>query len=499
MQRPLVPAFLKKWEERLLLRRPEVWSARAHIVLWYGLVFMAVLALISYLVPDDPREETLSPIWVGFISIVSILALVVWLIYLLRFNVFKRYGRSKPAAALVTFLLYFVSVATIILFTCVQPKIESIRANKAYGNDEIVRDINAINISVCQLEYDSLQHEWQPDTMQIIPDRTPTKSTYTASDEPTAIDSAVATSEKQHREYTHQVIEISELPQRLKVDSAVKLNDSIYIFYSCPKYTFLNVTNSDRYATEKELNDKDVFNRVIRHYTAPDRSTVTKELMALVAKYDPDKTTDHEMVYPNQDYTSKIEHRYDLYTVSQNMSHITERKYRWQWEEIRWLPYLLYYITLCVTLLIFIFRHSTTRTFFLSLLTAIIIVLLTALCMAFTGANSGSDVMGIIFIYYMLFFFVSVSVWNRRTRSAVTGIATSMFVFMTPFIPLVMVGYHYATLSEHRIDYNRPVYDVLKEQRDMWYAQVVGAALLVALLATYIPMLYRKWYALPEE
>src|SRR5687767_14261194 len=96
MKRPLMPGFLKKAEQKLLLNKPGLWSTRIHLVLYYGILFMAVLAVVCFLDPLDMRRRTMSAVWVGYTSIISIIALVAWLIYLLRFNVFKKYGVIHP-------------------------------------------------------------------------------------------------------------------------------------------------------------------------------------------------------------------------------------------------------------------------------------------------------------------------------------------------------------------------------------------------------------------
>ena len=103
MKRPLMPGFLKKAEQRLLLTKPGLWSTRIHLVLYYGILFMAVLAVVCFLDPMDIRRNSLAPVWIGYTSIISIIAMVAWLIYLLRFNVFKKYGVIHPLYSLVTF------------------------------------------------------------------------------------------------------------------------------------------------------------------------------------------------------------------------------------------------------------------------------------------------------------------------------------------------------------------------------------------------------------
>src|SRR5215471_13709932 len=106
--RPLTPRFLKRWDENLLLNRPDTWSSRVHLVVYYCLLFMLVLTGICFIIANDPRDDSNVYIWVVFVSLICFVGFIVWLIYLLRFNVFKRFGNLAPSNGLKTFILYFI-------------------------------------------------------------------------------------------------------------------------------------------------------------------------------------------------------------------------------------------------------------------------------------------------------------------------------------------------------------------------------------------------------
>lgn len=495
IQRPLVPKFLKKWEDFLLLHKPEIWSARTHLVLYYGILFMAVLALIAYIVPNDPRENSVAPIWIGFVSIISILGLVVWLIYLLRFNVFKRYGIIKPEDRLITFLLYFIATGTIALFVLVQPYIESFRANRAYGNEEIVRDINAINTKICQIEYDSLSHEWTTDTLKVV-----SPGNKTVSNDINENHHIVeATAEIRPHFIT---IDTSELERRLSwSDSTIKISDSLYIVFHCPSYTFLQTYNSDTYSREKELDNVGIYKTVIRNYRPVDKDMLRSQLNLLITKYVlPSTETEdsYTSFKTSKEYSQIIREKYKVTDVSSSINNITERKYRWAPDKLADIFRILYYITLTLSLLIFIFRHSTTKTFFLSLLTIIILTILTALLMAFAGYKESSFFAWLL-TYSILFFIISLLVWKNKTRNVITGIGINLFVLLTPVVPLIVVAFYYALLRDRNTRYDIEPYDREVMHQHLYYAEIAGALLLLILLITYIQAVYRKWYALPQE
>lgn len=494
MQRPLLPKFLKKYDEHLLLHKPEVWSIRTHLVIYYGLLFMATLAVISFLAPDDPREDSLSEIWAGFVSIISFLGLVIWIIYLLRFNVFKRFGTIKPGSRLAMFLLYFIATGVFVLFPYIPSFVESVRANRAYGNEEIVKDINAFNVKICQVEYDSLAHTWKRDTVKVV-NKLPgvQKESSIDYEEAPYIDTVVIVDKH------HIVIDTAQLRNRLLTsDSTIKMSDSMYIFLTCPQYTFLRVYRSDTYSQEKELSDVDIYRKVIRNYTAPDKEKLRKELRVLIAKYDIDPSPFHTY-YENSDaYTQKIREKYELDDVGESINNIVKRKYRWEPDKLDWFFRSFYYITLTIALIIFIFRHSTAKTFFLSLLAAVILTILTALFMAFAGYRETSFFFWMIG-YFLLFFFITMLVWKDKVRNAVMGIGINLFVFLIPIMPVISVGCYYAVLRQRYSHLGIEPYDSDVMYTNLFYAEIGGSVLLIVLLLTYIQGLYRKWYSLPEE
>jgi hypothetical protein len=494
-KRPLVPNFINKLDDYLLKHKPEIWSARTHLVLYYGILLIAVLALIAFIVPDDPRSASPVGYWVGFVSLISIVGLVVWAIYLLRFNVFKRYGEIKPIDRLITFLLYFISIITIILFCYVEPYIESIRANNAYTDKEIVDDVNSINNKILQLEYDSLNHQWRSDTVLV---RASLNNNRRRSTEAPPYDLTTTTT-------TDTVTLVPVPPFRLMDtaqlrislaagDSIIRINDSMYIFYECPEYVFLDLyTNAE---IERPMRSSELYYSIIKNFKRPNRQQVSTELNKLIDKYNIDEGRYGWDGYTD-DYRPRVAIRYSIHSVRSSMDHIMERKHRWDASNLEILLRMLYYSALILTLLTFTFRHSTTKTFFLSLLAAIVLSILTALFMAFSY-RSEAAFLGWIIFYFLLFLVISLFIWRSKTRSVVTGISLNLFLFLIPLIPLCIVSYYYASLNYAYSDiYISETY--LNKDRNLFLAEVVGFVLLLALIPTYIQAAYRKWFAAPEE
>jgi hypothetical protein len=498
INRPLVPRFLKKAEQKLLLNKPDIWSTRTHLVLYYGILFILFLTALCFLEPNDVRDYSTTPFWIGFVSIVSVIALVVWLIYLLRFNVFKKYGNIRPLHLLVTFILYFISTGIIVLFTYVHPVVESVRANMAYGDEEIVQDINAMNIKICQLEYGLLQAPWHYDTIALSKDIKPlaTSNVYTDAevDGPAAVASPVPG-------IPSYKLDSSTFNARINsADSTVKLNDTTYLVYATPVLNFVNVYNADTYAKGQILRSFKLFNKVYKHQPTPaDREKISKELGLLLLKYH----------YPVGNYSKGLEpyvsdtpfelvrKKYWLGNIDNSIGHIIEKKYRWSNRDLSDYIRLFYYFTLGITLLILIFRHSTVRTFFLTLLTGVLLTIFTALVLSFFHFEEITFFIWLI-AYTVLFFAGSLVTWRNKKRKAVSGILINLFVFIVTLLPTLFTGCYYRWKRDQNYK--------LQAREDLsyihvyfFYAEIGGALLLLLLLATYIGKVYRRWYSLPED
>ena len=151
------------------------------------------------------------------------------MIYLLRFNVFKRYGTWKVTDMVKTFIFYFIIIAIILSWPFIPPIIESARANAAYSTKELVADINAMNIKLCQLEQDSIDTRFRKDTFQID------NSVIGIQMRPPMGD-FVDAPENDH----YFLIDTARLREKLETaDSLKKITDSIYVIYTCPRYQFI--------------------------------------------------------------------------------------------------------------------------------------------------------------------------------------------------------------------------------------------------------------------
>ncbi|HEX6428645.1 MAG TPA: hypothetical protein VF008_13210 [Niastella sp.] len=497
INRPLMPRFLKKAEQKLLLNKPGIWSTRTHLVLYYGVLFILFLATLCFLEPTDVRDYSISEIWIGFVSIISGIGFIVWLIYLFRFNVFKKYGNIHPLHTLGSFILYFIATGILVLFAYVHPVVESVRANLAYGDEEIVKDINAINIKIYQFEYDFLKANWDYDTIALVKDIKLAESSanYEADDQSSVI-------VKPWYKYDYVKLDSTDFNNRLTgADSTVKINDTVYLVYTTPTLHFVSVYDADKYTKEQILSSFELFNKVIGHLpTSGERETIAKELGVLLQKYHfsgyekYDETPDPDN---NDSPFTLVAKKYQLRNIDNSIEHIIDKKYRWARPHLPDYIRIFFYFTLGITLLLLIFRHSTIRTFFLTLLAGVLLSIFTAFVLAFSRVEESTIFIWLI-AYTILFFAGSLITWSNKKRKAVTGIMINLFVFLVPIFPLLFIGYYYRSLSESYYVNQIPI-DLSYIKKYFIYAEIGGILLFLILLATYIGKVYRRWYSLPEN
>ncbi len=497
IKRPLVPSFIQKLDDRLLRNKPTTWAARTHLVVYFTVLFALVLTGFCFLVFFDAKQYSNLGGWNTFIGLIAFIGFVFWLIFLLRFNVFKRYGNWFVWDGLKSFMLYFISIGAMVAVCFIPSAVETFRANQQYGNDEIVNDINEINSTACKLEYDLLPLEWKPDTCKVV------DTIINVSDEYAMVDSIAIEVEVAGPRY-HK-IDTAELRAKLsQADSVVKIHDSLYVFFECPQYLFVRSGDADDYSTQKITYSAEFYRTIIRNYTKPDRVALLKRMEAFKIKYassrrytysDYDVTDDE-----NDSYEVKIKKKYSLYSINYGIDNIVQKKYAWVKD---WDAYLrvFYYITLGLTLLVFIFRHSTVKTFFLSVLTAVVLAIFTGLMMVMSNGDE-TAILSFMIVYYGLFAGIALSIYGATIRRAVQGIALNLFLFMTPFVPLVFVALNEAMKYRRYYEpgYNNQI-TTAPDNTALYFliAEIAGSLILLILLEPLFKKLYRKWYAAPEE
>jgi len=497
-KRLLVPRFLQELDDKLLRNKPGTWAARTHLVIYFAFLFALLTAAFCYFVFFDAKQDSNIVSWNVFVGLIAFIGFVFWLIFLLRFNVFKRYGNRFAIDSLKDFSLYFIAIGAMTGVCFVPSAVETYRANQQFGNEEIVNDINELNVSACKLEYGLLPFTWEPDTFRVVP-KLPNSP---VNEETTVVveTDTVLSEEPGDVTYKYELIDTADL--RIKImgaDSLLKINDTMYVFYDCPDYTFVSSYAADEYTTAKLLSSVDIYYNTIKNYVQPDRTALLKRMEEFRVKYAVSSPYEYGDFYDNNEkarYDNKIRKKYDLSRISNGIDNVVMKKYDWV---KNWDDYLrvFYYITLVFTLLVFIFRHSTVKTFFLSVLTGVLLSIITALIMA-VSYSRGSSVLSFMIFYYAVFIVLALSIFGVRVRKAVQGIGLNLFVFMTAFIPWIFVALN-KDMKEPRSYVEGLTFKPINWSLYFLLAEIAGTVILLILVHTLFKKLYRRWYAAPEE
>lgn len=507
MNRPFLPNFLKKIDQNLLLHKPSTWSTRAHIVVFFSLLFMTILIAIGFVGLPDAKESSWNSTGVGVVSLICFIGLVFWIIFLLRFNVFKKYGLQKPFDGLKMFGLLFLSIFFIVLPTYVLPVVESILANRKYTSNEIVQDINFMNAAFIKLNYDKAPKKWDRDTIIVVQDNDNRILNRDGSYSNEIANKIVVQDSATGNEvvYGYRLIPTINITEELSAkDSTYKINDSMYVLLKAPYLQMISSSPAESHATVREKSNKDLMvEEILGHKAGEDTVLVQKQLHKLLKKYysfyDYYTTEEYyEPVYPAKEtYEERVNKFYHTYSVENGIRNITDKKYRWDFENFDIYFRIIFYITLSLSLLAFIFRHSTPRSFFLSILAAIVLFILSVIFIVASHDEYEANIPSLFLFYYVVAAVISVTILGANTRKAFQGIALNLAVFFLPYVPLAILALYNAAkraslpLSE-RYKYDPPKYLFLA-------TEIGGILILIILLEPVIKGLYRKWYALPED
>lgn len=504
-KRPLAPSILNKLDNYLLLNKPEIWSARTHLVIYYGLLFIALLAGICFIIPDDARSSSNIYYWAMFMAVVCLIAIIGWLIFLLRFNVFKRFGNITAFGRLATFLLYFTSVGTIVAFAFVQPAVETIRANKAYSDAEVINDINTINLNICKLEFDSIRKDWYYDTVVVVAKLTERKPAIDYRDYE-EIDEATVDTINAIMPYVHlpfKEVTREDINEQInRGDSIIKINDSLYQVYDDPNLQVLNPYQAGKHIDTSIFSSIQLYRLAYKQHKNADTAALRKELKRLIAKYQsPEKDTyKYSNEYGrNPSFTDRFSVDYGVKDISNSVNNVCHRKATWDKANLPILFRLFFYFTFVISLLVFIFRHTSIKAFFLSLLTAFVLLILSSLLSVFVS-NKGIPSVIVYLGFFTLFAIFGSLVVRSKKRNIIVGISINLFVMMVAFVPSISLSLY------ELLTYSRPLYasglndDMIEHYKTyQLYAEVLGILILLVLIPTYIHWLYKKWFALPQD
>jgi hypothetical protein len=528
-RRPLAPAFINRLDNWLLLNYPTLWATRAHLFLWYALIGYALITGTFWILPDDPRTRSSLEEHQVVVGLLAALGIILWLIYLLRFNTFKRYGQPNTLAPGLQ-LLVFWAVFFIAGFSIMIPAyVEKYRAESAYTPDELTDAINQINYCVNVVEHEYNPVNLEADTVLFVATQEEAiyrinvndsyqKSTTQVTD---SLKDTVYTISLLHLYRNHVTWEpIGNKDEWLqREDTLVLLGDTGLVHYSWYNIIYMSENNSPDYSSVRPLRAYQLYYLVYKQKTVSETealNTLNKlslkyASIPIMNDYGDDtvyrKSNATETEYDFEYYGNNIinrylfEYRYNLNEIDTAIERIERRMYRFERTDFLTLHLLvLTYLSLALALALVAFRHSSLKTFAAAFLTGIVLSVVTGVGLALFNART-EGVLITILVYIISFHAFSLGIFRARKRSLWQGISLQLSVYSVYFIPLLCVGLYYTRLHAQYPYYDDDRYDYLfvNESLHYIYAQWAGVALLLGLMLLFYGRMYKKWFAQPEE
>ncbi len=498
LNRPLVPGFLKKFDAKLMANYPLIWSLRVHLVLWYALILSLFTSAYFYLKPDDPRQDSEVYFPISVMVILAIIATVVWLLFLLRFNVFKRFGHYKSFQGCVSLLAYFISALAIFALPFLPSIIEDHRATKAFNAKEIVEDVNTMNIHLAHLTYDSLVTDWYRDTVLVsdtLAERGRNYENGPYAEIEYGLDSA-GFGKVVNRIYCGKRI--------IAGDSFQVLANNCFVFLEVPDYQIITVDNRLESTGGVEFIEPELlYFKIHKEHDQIKLDEASKAYFTLMNRYNNPKLPSEyngEAFVTSSHYRDEFVARssfyllpYRIQAVESGIENITDRQFLVSSYNLDFILRLWLYPSFFLSILVWMFRHSTTKVFFLSLLVGFIISVLVGVFTALFNLSLSESLIFQLMIWGALLSLSFLS--SNGMRNVVRGVGLNLVFLTVFFIPLLVNVIYWEGKSDWPYDYG--IYSKA-QAASMFRAEWIGAILVLVFLYFIAFPLYRSWYSAPE-
>jgi hypothetical protein len=561
--RPLVPGFLKRLDNYLLKNKPDLWSTRLHLTIWYSLLATIVVTALYYLANGDAREETFEHTWLPYVMTICSLGLIVYIIYVVRFNVFKRFGNLNIVQhGAMQFICSVVAIASIGLPAVVPQIAEGLWADKQFPKLEVAQDARQINFQYHLIEK-TAEEPWKDTEYKVVSDTNDDhlivwmdSTEYAvklrqdsiragllsykyynpgrAVEEAVALDDTAVTKIKNiktWRPYAENNSSYADndifgnldvvIHERIK-DSIFKQQDSIvtksnnrFIFYDCPNFQTCNspfgrMAYGDIVDSALALEPDMKIYYQLKAYKKPiNLGAENKKFDMLCSKY---LTNSQINSLGEREYQSQQDrNNMKLKEVEDSMDKIADKMKQRILKSIFLLFNIMLISAMCFTILLLIFRHTTQKVFWISALVFMLLFILTALIGVSTRSFKHPDY--IAYFYSAVFVLIALSTYSASHRTIFHGIGINIAVILSSCLPLCIFVTHFHNTQEElysaeALDIYTPEQLALIQQLQtevdklkflLGCMPVISFIICILLFAFVIAPLYKKWYSMPSN
>lgn len=489
----LIPPFLKKLDDYLLLNHPLLWISKVHYVLFFSLILFCFSVILGLIIPLNLSQTQDLGLWYTIFALLSIVGLCFWIYWNVIFNIEKKYGLRSWTDE---YKVFFLSFACALLFmSCPLPftAIYNQRVANVVEDDELIEDINNLNLSspfivndlnVYESNYDSIKQVYFHDIHKLV----------------------------RNDEYTpwHIRYDTLRFPKMLTAYQLEKL-----------------------YGTEKK-SDAEILKLINKHiailnkYGFKFNSTSEFEL-----KYYNDLYADSPIAGNSFSYRS-VGYKYELGRCLENIADAKFNKlFIFRSEFI----HFLFYATFYICLLVMLFKMVNWKQFLITcialIIVPIILFIISQLLPYSSSYNSQQNAYIIMLsaVFFTALAFTISSIWENERFSAFKNICSQLVYLSLPVFPMLFVYvlkrvFHvfgpsiadaYSSVDVVKYDeairsntsyYNTPEYiysqllnEYWQKQFELWFFGMMYGAILVFILAI-VPMmkqLFVKQLALPRN
>lgn len=483
----LIPSFLKRLDQYLLLNHPLIWISKIHYILFYGVLLNAVSALIGWTIPLDLIYPQDLALWYFLFSVISVVILCFWIYRVVIFNIEKKFGNRKWTDEYKVFFLNFICVFTLFSFPFPFATIYNARVANYVNDSVLINDINTLNKAEAYMVNELGNYSSYYDTID----------------------------NKDYYDIRSFVQYDVNTPWHIKGDTdrfrdlmsyyQLKLN-----YYKANSKTAIVKSIEDAFEVQKRYGllpqpfDGDAQKLYSRYLELCKVSPVTWEV-----------------------YNKEFAANSNSYTIQKIVANISEAKFRplFLWEkEFLW---TIFYACFYVSVLLMLFKMVNWRQFLITIVALIIIPILLFIITQllpydysignYNYRSNAFMLLSVILFFICLVFTVKGSI-TRKHFSAFDNICTQLFYITFPFFPLIILvllkqmfglfGSSEYFVYDGSSDYNSFEYiyeqlmmDYWSRQYHLWLTIMMygGIGLFIVILMPLLKQSFVKQLALPRK
>jgi hypothetical protein len=461
-----VPAFIKQFDHYLLTHYPIIWQSRIHNVIYAVLTTDILLALLASLIPVEIGQSPEIGTWIWIFFILAVTYLVIWMVHAGRFNLFKHYGKRPIGDEYINFFLNLICVTLIVSTMFVFPVVLESKSKNVESYKEIAQDINKLNLGAPFFPLNAYNYN---NTGEQISD--------------------TGFKIKLYNYTTFGEFGYSDLLSYQNRD-----NGNIGRSFRKPESVESEISNYDYNNEMKgDSNELGLYNKSYTQSLFQKRKSRAEQLkmiedyIATEEKYG--SKFDYEAAYYlNQfdaanDYTYKGSLNYNnySYTARYRIASLIRIKNEPLFVLRDGFLHALWYFLFYITLLFMIYRNVRRRDFTLSLVSGIVIMIVTSIFLAVSGAFRTESIYGTYLFIYIALFFGAVSIFFSTKHHWASVACLNLVVIATPFMPVFTY-----LLTDHNGRDESTTYEL------------IGFMAFVVLLQIFFKKLYAIQWSLPD-